>query len=820
MQASVKWIIGLFDRVCCTFLLCCFFSAGSVNAQDLEASFSRAAIQLGLTANDTAYPDLFVFYDKNLYSISDEIWFSAYLLNASDLKNHHTLTVVLVNDMSNTMVCSNRFVFDQGLGTGSFPIPDSLQTGEYSLIAYSNKLSEGSHEKFFRQSISILGPEKLPYIFKFLEPVEDLSGNDSMTVRCKILDTDGGSGTNATISYVLYADAKPLISGRLLTDHFGEISFSMPVSFIAKTIEISGQITKGSKKMHFKIPVQWESKNAVIKFQPEGGKLISGCLSRIGVEIRNTSGKTVSTKGSVLENGRAIADFETDIYGHGFFDMSPIAGNKYSVQLHDVDPGNLFQEFPTVHASGYNISARSGIVTDTLDLTITGPSPGSRCMLVIHNGSQILYGILVALPNKKGNIRISCAGMTKGIATVSLFDEAVILQQQRTIMILDNEQLVTKIYTDSSTYGTRSKVKIQIAVSDLNGKPVKSVISFSTALAKAIENSRPGINRFQYADRLLPAPFSVSTMAYASRASQLESALLMQQYGYGDSLEFSPIRMLSKSSFDGEVKYNNKKLKKPATILVTGGNTLLLTTDSIGRFKFPIEALRGPAQSKVLVSVTAKSPSGYTLIIDSSERRLQTALAAKYYPLNRLLKDELTAAEKEQIRSAQGENLDAVVVTARPNDRGNFFGKIESNGYCNDYVCRLNFLNCQTHGKGSEGTKIPVDGETYNVEGVMGTGTVVYHCRYKGLLPHMRSVNAIYYPAEFYVPDPLLENSPQLLNRTTLHWAPFIETDENGKAEISFYTNDVEGRFSCEVQGISVAGVLSGSAEFNVSKTK
>ncbi len=45
-------------------------------------------------------------------------------------------------------------------------------------------------------------------------------------------------------------------------------------------------------------------------------------------------------------------------------------------------------------------------------------------------------------------------------------------------------------------------------------------------------------------------------------------------------------------------------------------------------------------------------------------------------------------------------------------------------------------------------------------------------------------------------------------NRITLHWEALLETDENGKAEVSFYTGDIPGKKQIVVQGFDEEGNL------------
>jgi hypothetical protein len=51
---------------------------------------------------------------------------------------------------------------------------------------------------------------------------------------------------------------------------------------------------------------------------------------------------------------------------------------------------------------------------------------------------------------------------------------------------------------------------------------------------------------------------------------------------------------------------------------------------------------------------------------------------------------------------------------------------------------------------------------------------------------------------------------------STLYWNPLITTDKNGEAFFSFYTNDLTGKFTCTLQGVSDQGVVFGQQSFYV----
>lgn len=72
---------------------------------------------------------------------------------------------------------------------------------------------------------------------------------------------------------------------------------------------------------------------------------------------------------------------------------------------------------------------------------------------------------------------------------------------------------------------------------------------------------------------------------------------------------------------------------------------------------------------------------------------------------------------------------------------------------------------------------------------------------------------------EFYAPDYARDNTSQNLPdyRTTLFWNPTIEIDNKGRCTIAFYTGDLAGNYTVELEGIADDGkIIQGSYDFKV----
>ncbi len=107
-------------------------------------------------------PILFVHFDKNIYSTSENVWFTGYLLNVPDHSLYKTLAVTLINDNSRSVIQNDKFVMKGGLAFGNMVIPDTLTAGNYSFICFTNRLTNSNPDVIFTQAVTVKTSNKSP----------------------------------------------------------------------------------------------------------------------------------------------------------------------------------------------------------------------------------------------------------------------------------------------------------------------------------------------------------------------------------------------------------------------------------------------------------------------------------------------------------------------------------------------------------------------------------------------------------------------------------------------------------------------------------
>lgn len=174
--------------------------------------------------------------------------------------------------------------------------------------------------------------------------------------------------------------------------------------------------------------------------------------------------------------------------------------------------------------------------------------------------------------------------------------------------------------------------------------------------------------------------------------------------------------------------------------------------------------------------------------------------------------DDLSADEKKLLAIKGSTTLDEVVITAPKKPVKDYFGKANTSGVCNDYVCHLGFLNCKVH----PAYATLVDGQKCYIETGIRPQEITYHCEYKTKEPYIKELVPIL-PDIAYIPfNPDEVNLPETLENTTLHWQALVVTDDNGEATMSFYSNERKGNFRAIAQGITDKGVFSAELQFVV----
>ncbi len=116
------------------------------------------AFDCNIHAQSAKSEKMYLHTDRSLYIAGENIFLKLYVLDAETGKasDNSKSAYVILKSTNSTAVIKARFDIKMGLGTGSFILPDTLQSGAYQFIAFTNFMKNNGEEMFFHKDIYII----------------------------------------------------------------------------------------------------------------------------------------------------------------------------------------------------------------------------------------------------------------------------------------------------------------------------------------------------------------------------------------------------------------------------------------------------------------------------------------------------------------------------------------------------------------------------------------------------------------------------------------------------------------------------------------
>jgi len=256
----------------CRFILAAvltFWNLQGTRAQDAQVT------ALNEYAKEDPGEKLFVHLSRTDLITGELLWFSIFQVDRQSHRPLNLSKVVYTEllDQSGKAVLQNRLFIDGGRGYGSFYLPANLQTGTYLFRAYTAWMKNMDPAYWFSQPVKILNT---------------LRPSDGLT---------------------------------------------MP-------------------------PVQQAPS---MNFFPEGGNLVVGLPSRVAVHATDRFGSGVNVFGWVLEGKDTVSRFRSGRHGLGSFRLTPVAGKVYNVQFRSPAGQVQNAPLPAIQQQGITLSVTDSL---------------------------------------------------------------------------------------------------------------------------------------------------------------------------------------------------------------------------------------------------------------------------------------------------------------------------------------------------------------------------------------------------------------------------------------------------------------------------
>jgi hypothetical protein len=219
-----------------------------------------------------------------------------------------------------------------------------------------------------------------------------------------------------------------------------------------------------------------------IQFFPEGGNLIAGIRSKIGVKAITSDGLGANLSGYIInKNKEKVAEFTTEYAGMGVFALLPQNGEKYTAIVTMSEKETKSFDLPNTMASGQSIAVNT--VGENLNIRISSTQDlvDGRDVFVVAQANGIVYASFTSKIDKSIlSANIPKSSFPTGIAQLTLFSADSKPISERLIFINHNDELKIDILNKTTNAGIKKKMNLGLVVKDLTGNAIDG--NFSVAV--------------------------------------------------------------------------------------------------------------------------------------------------------------------------------------------------------------------------------------------------------------------------------------------------------------------------------------------------
>ena len=772
--------------------------------------------------------------NKEVFETGEDLWFSATLLDAQTFQPSlasPTLYVQLLNSEGEA-VLQEMYPITNGFTEGHLLIGEKVPPGDYSLLAFTpNSLQYKDQEIKSIKKIQVRA-EVIPELLietKFDKAFYTLD-DVQITATVKVLHKNGNPLGEHTLQLGLYQKGKRIKNQKteLAEDGTVKALFDMPKSLDQLSLNISVSEKEGhSAELSSPVPID-RTKKIQFNLMPEGGKLIAQQSKRIAFKALDVEGRPFEISKAQVYNkeGETIATLSTEHAGMGAFYLIPEAGQRYSVKILEPLVDSVFY-LPSIETSGHGLSLQRQDQKELwFGLTKTNDLPDDSVYVSVKQRGLLLWEASTLLNGNGKIVKVPIAKMPQGIIEVTLLNKDQLPLAGRLTYINLNKRLTITTELSESNYGVKEKGKIKVKVTDSNGQPVQTAFGFSL-VDEAFTSVFPKQHILSYYMLSNDLRGTITEPAHYfdpknTKASEQLDLLMMTQgwrdYEWSELLNMDreeisaaemPKEVYVGIDFARDRERRKPKPRKGLGIQVIGrGGISVMITDSLQGFVLDAATLdmgKGrdisfrPEDNAFTISGLNKR-SAFDYNLKNHIDQFPTVGLEDLDSTKKSFQDFFNSMDNVQ-------RLQDFVVEGAAKWVDHYYGK-EFEGFkdynTEDYICVRGLLNCPNHVSGTP----PIIGKLYPYI-IQIEPRIVGMVRYQPhTLPKPLSLKGYYPKVNFYEPN--YDAQPELKQiedfRNTLIWKPNVLTDENGMAEIEFYTSDIRNIFNGSIEAYGLNG--------------
>lgn len=424
---------------------------------------------------------VYIKTDKPFYANGEDIWLTAFVLNAATYKptDISDAVYVVLKDPKGNDVERIKLPMVSGVAKGDFRLKADAAGGIYTLVGYTQWMQNWGEDRFFKKEIHV---QKVITPNLLLKPdfeKKAYGASDEVVTTLKVTDLENRAAAGASVKAHIAIGGNLINTLDVRCDNGGEatIKFFLPSDLTTTDGTINMVVNhKGiEESVSRTIPIVLNK--IQLSFYPEGGYLINNFTSRLAFEGLNEFGKGADISGEIVdENGTQITTFDSYHSGMGAIPFTPKVGEKYYARI--LRPTSNTELIPLPYVTdrmGLSLIAQSN---DNLTWSVYSPTSGKAILtLQVHGIMQ--YSQEVELEKGINQLKTPTKELQAGIAVATLFDDNGIEQSERLVFVNNQKVLNISITSDKAYYKPGEKVSLVIKTKDHNRQAIPARLSLS-----------------------------------------------------------------------------------------------------------------------------------------------------------------------------------------------------------------------------------------------------------------------------------------------------------------------------------------------------
>jgi len=433
--------------------------------------------------------------DKPYYSTGEDLWFKAYLVNASThIQNTKSMFVyVELIDKSDTVMSRVKIRKDSlGIFSGNIKLLPEWPAGKYTLRAYTSWMQNAGTDFFFSKIIYIGNRIDDRILCK---PEFGTYKEGKVLVTLNFINTYGSPVADKEVKILRSWIQTGKKSNQATIDKTGKIVFEAEIDSAGiskKYIDLS--IKEPGLKFRDKIYFPDFSKDFDVQFFPESGTLLDDELQTIAFKGIGGNGLSVDLEGMIFnQNNEEIAEIRSFHKGMGKFVMKTNPGDTYYAVITSKGLTKKF-ELPKTQVNGVGIRITNGRGRLNYSFINKTAYENKHYSLLIHTRGVVYF--LRPLVESEGAIPEIV--LPPGISVASVIDSVGNTYCERLVFVKPSALPVVKMLANKTTYGRRDPVVLDFNTFSADGKPFKGNFSISVTDTGNVLNDSTSDNILSY----------------------------------------------------------------------------------------------------------------------------------------------------------------------------------------------------------------------------------------------------------------------------------------------------------------------------------